>query len=424
MVLLYIDPGTGSMLFSVLLGIFTAVVFSSRKLFIRLKSFVLGGKIERINKDKIPVIIFSDSKRYWNTFGPICEELDRRGIKAEYWTESEDDPGLDRSFENINCRYIGSLNKAVTKLNIMNSYVCLSTTPGLDVYQWKKSKNTNNYVHIFHSVSSGITYRMFGLDFYDAIMLPGDHVEENIREIEHKRNLPPKEMVKVGLPYLDSIKDQIRQRQFETAEGVTVLLAPTWGVNSLFNQLGDDLIDALISTGYNIIIRPHPQSYTSEKELIDRLKRKYPESEHLQWNMDNDNINVLGRSDIMISDYSGVIYDFSLAFDKPVIYSLPEFNTDPYDAWFIEQTPRMVSVLPEMAFELTKNDLGRIKEIIDSALTDEKKASVRARMRDELWYNHGDSAVKCVDYIENQLADFMNRDETNTDVFSDGRKAG
>ena len=45
---------------------------------------------------------------------------------------------------------------------------------------------------------------------------------------------------------------------------------------------------------------------------------EYPESDRLEWNRDTDNFNVLNRSDILISDFSGVIFDFSLVYDKPV----------------------------------------------------------------------------------------------------------
>ena len=163
------------------------------------------------------------------------------------------------------------------------------------------------------------------------------------------------------------------------------------------------MIDGLIKTGFNIVIRPHPQSYTAESGMIKRLQSKYPESDHLHWNDDNDNINVLGSSDIIISDYSGVLYDYAIIFDKPVIYSLAEFNKDPYDAWFVEEDPKMISILPEMAVRITREDIDNIKEIIEDALTDTKRASVRAFAREKFWYNHGSSAAKCVDYIEQKL---------------------
>ena len=42
--LLYIDPGTGSMLFTVLLGLIGAAVYSLRMLFIKLRFAISGGK--------------------------------------------------------------------------------------------------------------------------------------------------------------------------------------------------------------------------------------------------------------------------------------------------------------------------------------------------------------------------------------------
>ena len=411
MIILYIDPGTGSMLFSVLLGIFMAVFFGMRKVWIRIKSLILGGKAEKISKDKIPVVIFTDSKRYWTIFHPICDELEKRGIRTEYWTESEDDPAFDFSYNHITCRYIGNLNRAITKLNIMNASICLSTTPGLEVYQWKKSKYTDVYIHIWHSVSSGLLYRMFGTDWYDVLMLPGDFIEENLRKLEEMRHMPPKIMLKTGLPYFDVMDQEVKSRTFDRSDTTTVLVAPTWGVNSLFNQLGDELLDRLIETGYNIIVRPHPQSYTAEADLIDRLKKKYPENEHFHWNADNDNLNVLGSSDIMISDHSAVVYDYAIIFDKPVIYSLVEFNKDPYDAWWIDEDPKIITILPEMAFEIKQKDLANIKEIIDTSLTDTEKAKGRAYAREHFWYNHGRGAKECVDYIEGRINELVNEHE-------------
>lgn len=403
MILLYIDPGTGSMLFSVLLGIFTASLFATQKLWYRLKTIISGGRVKRINGDKIPVVIFSDDKRYWNTFEPICDELDKRGIRAEYWTVSKDDPGIEHSYTNIQCKYIGSINKAITRLNVLNASICLSTTPGLEVYQWKRSNNTECYIHIVHAVGGGTLYRMFGMDFFDEIMYTGDFTENNIRKLEKIRNLKPKKLIDVGVPYLDNMKKRAESRTFNKGDGINILVSPTWGVNSLFNQMGDKLIDSLIDTGHNITIRPHPQSYISEKELIERLMRKYPEGDRIHWNSDNDNINVLGCSDIMISDYSGIIYDYMFVFDKPVIYSLPDFRKDPYDAWFIEEDPITISVLPDIAYEITPGNVGNIKHVIDCVLLEDVKKSARMEIKERLWHNRGESAIKCVNYLEDKL---------------------
>ena len=75
---LYIDPGTGSMLFTILIGVIGAVVYSARMLLIKLRFRLSGGKAEE-TADRIPFVIFSDDKRYWTVFEPICREMDRRG---------------------------------------------------------------------------------------------------------------------------------------------------------------------------------------------------------------------------------------------------------------------------------------------------------------------------------------------------------
>ena len=42
--LLYIDPGTGSMLFSIIIGIAGVLIFAGHALIIKLKFFFLGGR--------------------------------------------------------------------------------------------------------------------------------------------------------------------------------------------------------------------------------------------------------------------------------------------------------------------------------------------------------------------------------------------
>ena len=71
---LYIDPGTGSMLFTILIGVIGAAFYSARMLLIKLRFRMSGGKAEA-NTKKLPFVIFSDDKRYWNVFHPICREM-------------------------------------------------------------------------------------------------------------------------------------------------------------------------------------------------------------------------------------------------------------------------------------------------------------------------------------------------------------
>lgn len=397
---LYIDPGTGSMLFTVILGIAATVVFFAQSWFLKFKFFIKGGKVREMTGEKIPYVIFSEGKRYWNVFQPICEEFENRKIQLEYWTATPDDPALYQKYEFVSCRFIGEGNKSFAKLNMMNARICLSTTPGLDVYQWKRSRNTDWYVHIFHSLGEGVGYRMFGLDFYDAVLTTGRIQNEYIRLIEEKRGINNKELRIVGSTYMDEMKKRVDRVETNKERGTTtVLVAPTWGNSGILSRFGERFIDSLLKTEYNIIIRPHPQSITSEAKMLNHLQEKYPNSERLQWNFDRDNFDVLNRADVLISDFSGVIYDFALVFGKPIIYADTSFDASPYDAAWIDTPLWRFTALERMGRKLSENDFNRLQDIIDDVISDSTYKDGRKSVCAEDWEYIGEAATRTVDYL-------------------------
>lgn len=318
---LYIDPGTGSMLFAVLIGIIGAVAYVFKEWAVKLKFLLTGGKKADTNTEKIPIVIFSDDKRYWSVFKPICEEMNSRGIDVVYMTASKDDPAFDENLQHLDAQFIGEGNRAFSKLNFLNATMLISTTPGLDVFQWKRSKNVDYYVHVLHAASNTCGYHMFGIDYYDAVLISGNHHERDIRALEKIRNLPAKELVMVGVPYMDAMVNRLAAAPPLENKERTVLLAPSWGKSSILNKFGDEIIKTLLETGYHIIIRPHPQSFTSEADLMNHLMTEFPNSNSLEWNRDSDNFDVLRRSDILISDFSGIVYDYSLWFTESRLYT-------------------------------------------------------------------------------------------------------
>ena len=398
----YIDPGTGSMLFTILVGVLGAGIYALRNLFMKIRFILSGGTKEKVNKNRIPFVIFTDSKRYWNIFGPICEEFERRGKPVVYMTASKDDPALECEFEHVKCEFIGEGNRAFAKLNLLNADIVLSSTPGLDVYQWKRSKDVKWYAHVLHAANDSTVYRMFGLDYYDAVLLSGEYQVAQQRELERLRNLPAKDLPVVGLTYMDELYKRLQkegQDKTKKNESKTVLLAPSWGVNSIFNRYGGEMIDALLKTGYHVIVRPHPQSYTSEKKMLEGLMKAYPNSSQLEWNRDNDNFEVLKKSDILISDFSGVIFDFSLVFDKPIIYTDTVFDKAPYDACWLKDEMWTFTTLPKIGRKLTKEDLQDMKSLIDECIHDEIYQEARKTAREETWAHIGEATTRTVDYL-------------------------
>ena len=338
--------------------------------------------------------------------------MDKRGKDIVYMTSSADDPALECSYEHVKAEYIGEDNKAFAKLNFLNASIVLSTTPGLDVYQWKRAKDVDYYVHIFHAANDASLYRMFGLDYYDAVMVGGDFHIEDIRALEKLRNLPEKELVKIGIPYMDVMADRLAKAEPIPERPRTVLLAPSWGPSAIFSVYGGKIIEELLKTGYHVIVRPHPQSFKSEKELMDKLMKQFPESEQLEWNRDNDNFEVLRRSDIMITDFSGVIFDFTLIYDKPIIYTNPEIDISVYDAWWLKKPLWTTLSLPRLGQELTDENMNNLKEVIDTCILDSSFAEKRKCVKDEAWAYPGDGAKRAVDYLLHKYEELTEKKES------------
>ena len=402
--ILYIDPGTGGMLFTILFGLFSVAIFSVRALIMKIK-YSAGGNKGSGNSTKLPIVIFNEHKRYWNIFEPIMDELDKKDQDIVYMTCSEDDPAFKKKFKNINCQFIGEGNKAFSKLNLLNAYVVFATTPSLDVFQWKRSKDVNCYIHIMHAAKDLTMYRMYGTDHYDAFILAGDYQEKQARQLEEMRGIEPRDIAICGVPYLDEMEKRVKSAGPAPVHERTVLLAPSWGESGILSRFGEKLIDALISTGYKIIVRPHPQSFASEKAMLDKLMSKYTDPSVVEWNTDIDNFEVLRLSDILISDYSGVMFEFAMVFDKPIIYTDTKFDIRPYDADWIDETPWTFRILPDLGMELNDDNVGQIKELIDNCIENPSFTEGREKARRDTWAHIGESAKRSADFIIKKYKD-------------------
>lgn len=396
---MYIDPGTGSMLFTILIGVLSAGYYFLRNLLMKMKFAFSGGKVKEQDESHIPYAIFTDSKRYLTIFKPICDEMEKRGEKLVYFTAEEDDPLLKENYENVRTEFLGEGNRAYARMNMLKADVVLSTTPGLDVYQWKRSRDVKWYAHVLHAAGDVTMYRMFGIDYYDAMLLSGEFQIKQVRDLEALRGLPEKEACLVGIPHMDALRERLLQAESAPDHETTILLAPSWGPSSILNKYGKKMIDELIATGYKVIIRPHPQTFISEKDMIEPLMKAYPETDKLVWDRNIDNFDTLNQSDILISDFSGVVLDYALVFDRPVICAETSFDNGIYDSWWLGEREWIFETLDNIGVKLTPDNMDNIKELVEKALTDTKLKEGRDKARAESWANMGKSVGSIVDYM-------------------------
>lgn len=414
-VFLYIDPGTGSMLFSIIIGVVATLFFSLRALTLRLKVvFASKDAKERTAKSRnaYPILIYNEGKQYCSVFKPILEELEKSwgGVRIQYLTSFEDDPALSAGYKNIVCQYIGTGNKAFAYLNFLAADIILMTTPGLDVYQLKRSKLVKHYAHILHAANDVSMYRLFGLDYFDSVLLTGDAQRRDILDMEASRDIAKKELVTVGCTYLDYQFDRIQQLPKEENHLFTVLLSPTWGPSGLLSRYGAKLLDPLVDTGFHVILRPHPQSLLVEKDVIETLEFRYEGKANVEWDFSRDNLTSLSRADAMISDFSGIIFDYAFMFDRPVLYAKSDVDLRIYDAGTLGHDPVGFEMLPRIGVELKEEQFCDIGSVLEWVCADSSLKVQRQEAKDMLWQHRGEAGRLVANFLVDKVKEIEGRD--------------
>jgi len=402
---LYIDPGTGSMLFSILIGAAATLFFLGKAAWIKVKLLFTAkknGVSTAADSNFKKYVIYNEGLQYWNTFKPICDEFERQKIELTYYTSAEKDPCFEMNYQFVKPEFIGEGNMAFVKLNMLSAGIVLMTTPGLQVYQLKRSKRVKHYAHILHAASDATMYRLFGIDYFDSVLLSGDYQKADIRLLEKQRELKEKELVIVGCPYLDTLNEKMKAIPEEENHKFTVLVSPSWGSSALLSKYGEKLLDPLLATGWNIIIRPHPQSKKSEKDMLERLTQRYKDEKNLVWDYERDNIYSMKKSDIMISDFSGIIYDYTFLCDKPVMYVNAQLDLMPYDAYDLPENGKKIwqfDTLSKIGIELKEEEFDNIKEIIQSASDSKELEELRHKAKAQAWMNEGQAGKAVFEYM-------------------------
>lgn len=410
---LYIDPGTGSMLFSILIGATATLYFLGRAAILKAK-FLFSGKNAKVDTSAHPYVIYNEGKQYWNVFFPVLKEFEERQIPVAYFTSAKDDPVFELEWKYVLPEFIGEGNAAFARLNMLSADVVLATTPGLDVYQWKRSKRVKHYAHILHMPNDATTYRLFGIDYYDSILLSGDYQKKDLRTLEAQRGIATKDLVTVGCPYLDVLAEKIKTIPAESAHKFTVLVSPSWGASALLSKYGEKLLDPLAESGWRIIVRPHPQSKKSEAEMLEKLQARYKGNSNVEWDFERDNIISMKKSDVMISDFSGIIFDYTFLFGKPVFYANSEMDLRPYDAYDLEHQGKdlwQFRVLREFGIELKESDFPKICDVIKNASTSEELSAAREDAKNVAWMFEGEAGRKVVDFMVAKREEILTAEE-------------
>lgn len=343
----YLDPGTGSMLISTLIAVVSTVLYIAKDWFYKISHKTpktkKTGLFKNNTKKDHEIIIWSEAKHYWSTFAPLVAYLQENNIPFTYLASDKNDEGLKQTENN---EYIGLSSRSFGYLNSISAHVMVMTTPNLGDLAIKRSKHVNHYIHLVHAPTDMHFYRRVAFECFDTVMCAGEHQIKTLSMLEEMRQTDIKNKLQTGCLYYDGESKQNTPKSEDTK---TVLIAPTWGENNILRHY-KTIIPPLLDNGFNIIIRPHPQSFKSDKKLLKAIMGDYPESDRIIWDKNPTNTESCRQSDIMISHLSGVLFDYAFVHEKPVLVIDTPIVTKDFDADDLPNHPAWEITLSKKLF--------------------------------------------------------------------------
>jgi hypothetical protein len=386
----YLDPGTGSLLLYALVGMATTVLFAIRNIWYSLKGKAFLVSAAAVSSELPDVIFHSEGGKYWQVFKPVIEALAKEGVSCAYVTPDPSDPGLTFGPPTLKKIRPGGELASIAWMNAASAAMVVSTTPHLDVYTLRRSKRVKRYVHLFHAPTDIVFYEKYAFDWYDCLLTVGPFQESSVRELEKKRGTPAKELLPTGCTYFDYMRDEISALPPLRGDPPMVLYAPAWGVRSSALRYGTGIMESLVNRGMRVIFRPHPQFYVSHVELIHEIERWIASTGLVEIDRNRTGVAAMARSDTMITDLSGILFDYACLFERPVLLASPDVDAGGQEGEDLSGTLWDVASSKELAFALVDSDLTGLPELISNARQGAAGYAEKVRgFRDRSFYNFG-----------------------------------
>ena len=196
-------------------------------------------------------------------------------------------------------------------------------------------------------------------------------------------------------------KNRHYKKQFSQT---TVLVAPTWSTASLFENGINELLDALEKTDYRVIVRPHPEFSKRRSSLAKTLKDRVIQTKNFVWEDCLLSENNLYEADILITDRSGIAFEYAFGTERPVLFidtPLKEHNKN-WRTLGIE--PIELQLRHKIGISVPLQRLSEILDGIENLLKNRANWRTTLReLRERHVYNWGHSVESGVNYIRERL---------------------
>ena len=358
------------------------------------------------------VVFYSEKSGFWKYFKDIAEELLKNSnLRIHYVTNDPKDQifELAKTEPRIVPYYIGP-QKIIPLMMKMDAEIVVMTTPDLDTYHIKRSyvcKDTE-YIYTPHDpMSVHMSFREGAMDHFDTVLCVGPQQIQEIRKTEEVYDLPAKTLVECGYCLLDDMMDDWAKREKKPADGTKrILIAPSWNEDNILDSCVNELIRNLLKDGRKITVRPHPEYVKRYGPKLNALTDRWKDSvgEGLVFETDFSSNESLYEADILITDWSGIAYEYSYTTGKPTLFINTKMKM-PNPNWEkIGITPLEISLRDQIGRSLNKDELGKAEEVIAEMESHPEEWKERiTKVREQNIFNPGTCGEHAAEYILKSL---------------------
>lgn len=350
------------------------------------------------------LVFYSEREIYFQTFYPFLEELLKKpGFSCSYITSDSQDPVLKNPLPGVHPFYFNHFLKSV--FDKMDAHCFVFTMPDLNTYHLKKSPHTQEYIYLFHAFSSThLQYNEKAFDAYDTVFCVGPHHIAEIQTREKLYKLNPKQLLPIGYPRMDSFYKRYQAHPKSPSSRPRVLIAPTWSMASILENGIEHIIDVLSQEDLDITLRPHPEFLKRHPQLAKRLEKRIASLAHFTWEINFLSEESLLNADILITDRSGIAFEYAFGKERPVIFIDTPFKEHNPHWKDLDLEPIELQLRNQVGVELSLSDLDQLPQTIQTLLQekDARKAQLKA-LREATVFNWGSSAKEGANYIAKRL---------------------
>lgn len=361
-------------------------------------------------------VIYSERSGFYKYFEALITELKKRAknMTIHYVTSDPDDAifRLAETDPTIKPYYIGQ-KKLITLMMRMDADIVAMTTPDLDNYYIKRSlvRKDVEYIYVPHDMMSvHMGFRKAALDHFDTIFCTGEHVAREVRKTEEVYSLPEKTLVKFGYPLEEKLEKAYEDMDKTPHAKREILIGPSWQEDNLLDSCVDTLIEQLMCEENHIIVRPHPEYVKRYPEKIKLLTEKYAGApdEKLTFELDFTTNKSTYSSDLLITDWSAIAYEFCFSTKKPVLFVNTKMKMENPEWEKLGLTPAEIYLRDKVGVALEKSELDRTKTVADELMSsgEKYKEKITALLHEHL-YSYGTNGAEGAKYILRRLAEIQ-----------------